>query len=318
MSTAVAQNVINFSCLIHLHGRDGGITDSPSPIHPTEHPTTQAFGGPTDAGNSEAGELWGEGLSRVDGGLLHYGKKGKVLLASVMPVTAYNQLCSLYCAIGTSKSSRAGHSNDPRLLLGPLGSTSLLCPGLGQGHTTSKCRNQDSTQVFSCQSQGHIHGPAVPCLLNSSRGKGTVNDVKLRKREHSGLPTFFFSAWHLYILLQHLLELRLGNRQLIPLADCPEPASPLWAARGRSMVGGTPWTDSQIPKLGSLARRLRRPQTKWCSRKLQLRVEICRSNFFFAWVRAKGRRMNSLFSSLDWEAYDIEREGFLYRWYSCS
>ena len=47
---------------------------------------------------------------------------------------------------------------------------------------------------------------------------------------------------------------------------------PLWADRGRSVVGGTPQADSQIPQLSSLAGRLRSPQAEWCSRRLQLRV----------------------------------------------
>lgn len=41
------------------------------PICPNEHPTNWALGGSTDAGNSEAGELGGEGLSWEDGGLLN-------------------------------------------------------------------------------------------------------------------------------------------------------------------------------------------------------------------------------------------------------
>lgn len=71
MSTAVAPNVINFTCLIHLHGRYGSTPDSSPPLTPLSTPLTGPWVAPANAGNSEAGELGGEGLSWDDHGLLN-------------------------------------------------------------------------------------------------------------------------------------------------------------------------------------------------------------------------------------------------------
>ena len=260
MSTAVAQKVINFSGPIHLHGWDGGIKKSPPPpICPNERPTNWALGGPTDAGNSEAGELGGDGLSWEDGGLLNYKEKGKSsslfnALTAIINFLVYTVLL------------------EPQIQQREQGILMILidrwCPGLPQpcsAHDLVKCRNQDSSLISK---PGAFVWPSRPLVAEQQSWERHC-DLKLRK---CGLPTFFLAAWHLGILLKHLREVATGKQAVSWSLRLIVLSLSLWAGRGRSMVGGTPHADSQIPQLGSLAGRLRRPQAEWCSRRLQLRA----------------------------------------------
>lgn len=90
--------------------------------------------------------------------------------------------------------------------------------------------------------------------LNSSCGKSTVKKLRLRKWEQSGLSMFFSAAWLLCILLQ----LVLGNRQLIMLADCFELSSLFWTDRGEWWVASrhnctSCFSDSQVRLTGQEA-----------------------------------------------------------------
>lgn len=156
MSTAVARNVINFSCLTHLHGRDGGIMNSPL-IRPTEHPTNRALGGPNKCSIQQGRRAGGRG-SREDHRLLNDGEKGKSPCFSNANCSTKLAFKSTSCYWNLVTLQRTRHSNGSLFLVGHFGSTGLLWPGLGQGHTTSKCRSQRSTLVFSFQSQGPFHG----------------------------------------------------------------------------------------------------------------------------------------------------------------
>lgn len=101
----------------------------------------------------------GRGAPREDRGLLSYGEKGTVQLQHGMDCDVHTAL------LEPTPLQRAGHLTVLCLPTGRFGSMRSLCPGLGQGHTTSKCRSQDSTQVLSRQSQGPVHGPAGPLLV---------------------------------------------------------------------------------------------------------------------------------------------------------
>ena len=92
----------------------------------------------------------------------------------------------------------------------PWASTTLLCLRLGQGHTT--IQEPGLNQVLF-PSQGHFRGPAGPLLVEQKSWEWHC-DLILRK---CGLPTFFLTAWHLGILLKHLLEVASGKQAVDPL-----------------------------------------------------------------------------------------------------
>lgn len=234
MSTAVAQKVINFSCPIHLHGWDGGIKKSPPPpICPNERPTNWALGGPTDAGNSEAGELGGDGLSWEDGGLLNYKEKGKSssvfnAITAIINFLVYTVLL------------------EPQIQQREEGILMILidrwCPGLPQpcsAHDLVKYRNQDSSLISK---PGAFAWPSrAPCGGTAVMGKALWFEIEEMWTTHVFLSCL--ASWHFAEAFTRSCDWQTGSWSLGLIVL----SLPLWAGRRRSIVGGTPHADSQIP-----------------------------------------------------------------------
>ena len=159
MSTAVAQNAINFSCLTHLHARDAGMANL-SPLTPLGTPLTRPWGAPARARAVRQESCRERGSLRGPRAVEFWRERKS-------PIAAHKWLSCQHGAIGTPTLLQSPrHANGPLFASGGrFGSRSLLCPGLGQGQATSKCRSQDSKQVFSFQSPGHSQGPAGAPLV---------------------------------------------------------------------------------------------------------------------------------------------------------
>lgn len=119
-------------------------------------PLTGPWVTPANAGIARQESHGERGPPQEDHGLLSYGEKGKVQLQPGIACYVHTAL------LEPTPLQRTRHSRVLCLPTGRFGSMRPLCPGLGQGHTTSKCRSQDSPQVLSWQSQGHVQGPAGP------------------------------------------------------------------------------------------------------------------------------------------------------------
>lgn len=150
MSTAVAQNVINFSCPTHLHGRDAGIANLPPP-HRTEHPLTWPWVAPARAGAVRQESCRERGSLR-EPGAVEFWREGK------SPIAARKWLSCQHGAMGTPSPPQSTRHTD-----GPLfASGRTLAPGA--------CSAQDSVKVTPPASAGartqprssHCKAQAVP------------------------------------------------------------------------------------------------------------------------------------------------------------
>lgn len=180
MSTAVAENVINFSCLTHLHGRDGGIMNSPPPpTTPLSTPLTGPWVAPANAGYSKAGELRGEGLLGGSWAVEWWRKRKSPSFCNANCSTKL-AFESTLCCWKLVMPRRTRHSN------GSIYQCSPLVP--------RDCSAQDLVKVTPPASTGawSSHPKAFPwpsrssACWNNSRGKDTMKTLTLRKCEHLG------------------------------------------------------------------------------------------------------------------------------------
>lgn len=144
-------------------------------------------------------------------------------------------------------------------------SLTLLCPRLGQGHTASTSGTRTQLKSYF-QARGICMAQQAPCGWTAVMGKALWFEIKEMWTTHVFLS--YLASWHFAEAFTRSWDWEIGSWSLGLIVL----SLPLWAGRGRSMVGGTPQADSEIPQLASLAGRLRRPQAEWCSRRLQLRV----------------------------------------------
>lgn len=294
MSTAVAPSVINFGCLIHLHGQYRSTTSSSPFTQPTEHPANWAFGGPGEGWKQRGRRAGGRGAR--SGGSWAVNEGGKEVLTAVLAVRGHDWLSCIHGATGTlPPRQRTRHSTDPMCHWGTVVpwdcSAQDLVKVVPPADAGARTR---STQV--CTGPSPQPNRSSACL-NSSHGKGTGKDLRLRMCEQPGLSRFSLAARLLGLLLQCSPDTEAGNWAVDRVGWLPcTPVTLLDWQRWVSVASTTTYFLHPIPKSGLLARRLSRPQAQRCPRRSQLRGEIHCS--ICLCLRAERRQMDSSLSSL--------------------
>lgn len=165
MSAAVAPSVINFGCLIHLHGQHGSTASSDPCTQPTARPVNWAFGGP-GKGWKQCGRRAG-GRGARSGGSWAVNEGGKQVLTVVLAARGHDWLSRVHGATGTLPPlQRTRHSTDPVCQWGTVVPRDCSAQDLVKVVPPADAgARTHSTQVCTCQCRGHLHSPAGLLLV---------------------------------------------------------------------------------------------------------------------------------------------------------